>query len=169
MAYTLHFRGIRGSLQSLKYLFLYNVVETCTTSSNVRACKSNGVKMKISELKAGASNVTVTGTVSRKDETREVVTKYGKRLNVANITLKDDTGEIAMSLWGKDIETVDQGDTIEIANGYVSEFRGNPQLSSGKFGKINVVKKGDGSPAKKAAADDEPEDFGVDDSSEGDA
>ncbi len=123
--------------------------------------------MKISELKAGANNVTVQGVVSRKDETREVVTKYGKRLNVANITLKDDSGEIAMSLWGKDIETVNQGDTIEVANGYVNEFRGNPQLSSGKFGKISVVKKGAGGKGKSAAkAEDEPEDFGVEESSD---
>jgi ssDNA-binding replication factor A large subunit len=125
--------------------------------------------MKINELKAGANNVTVTGVVSRKDETREVVTKYGKRLNVANITLKDDTGEIAMSLWGKDIDTVNQGDTIEIANGYVSEFRGTPQLSAGKFGKINVVKKGPGGSKSSKAESEEPEDFGVEDSSDEEA
>ncbi len=110
--------------------------------------------MKISELKAGASNVTVSGTVSQKDEARDVVTKFGKRLKVANIILKDDSGQIPMSLWGKDIDTVDQGDTIEISNGYVNEFRGNPQLSTGKFGKIKVVSKADGSAAKPAAEED---------------
>jgi replication factor A1 len=109
--------------------------------------------MKISELKAGASNVTVQGTVSQKDEPREVVTKYGKRLQVCNIVLKDESGQIPMSLWGKDIDMVGQGDTIEISNGYVNEFRGNPQLSTGKFGKIKVVSKGDGSAAPAA---DEP-------------
>jgi len=97
--------------------------------------------MKISELKAGASNVTVQGTVSQKDEPREVVTKYGKRLSVANITLQDESGSIAMSLWGSDIDTVNLGDVIEITNGYVGEFRGTPQLSTGKFGKIRVVEK----------------------------
>lgn len=101
--------------------------------------------MKISELKAGTNNVSVTAVVATKEEPREVVTKYGKRLNVCNITLKDDSGQIAMSLWGNDISSVDVGDTIEISNGYVNEFRGNPQLSTGKFGKIKVVKKGDGS------------------------
>ena len=109
--------------------------------------------MKISDLKAGTSNVTITATVSQKDEPREVVTKYGKRLNVANITLKDDSGTIAMSLWGNDINSVDVGDTVEISNGYVNEFRGNPQLSTGKFGKIKVLKKGDGSTPTEAADD----------------
>ncbi len=108
--------------------------------------------MKINELKAGASNVTVEATVAEKQEPREVITKFGKRLNVANVTLKDDTGSIAFSLWGKDIETVGKGDKIRVVNGYVSEFRGNPQLSTGKFGKIEVVEKGAG------GSDAEPED-----------
>jgi replication factor A1 len=101
--------------------------------------------MKISDLKAGTSNVTITATVASKDAPREVVTKYGKRLNVANITLKDDSGTIAMSLWGNDISSVNVGDVVEVSNGYVNEFRGNPQLSTGKFGKIKVVTKGSGS------------------------
>ncbi|MGC8669670.1 MAG: OB-fold nucleic acid binding domain-containing protein [Candidatus Micrarchaeia archaeon] len=98
--------------------------------------------MKISELKVGTSNVTIQGKVVNKDEPREVVTKYGKRLSVANITVQDDTGSIAMSLWGNDIDNVNVGDTIEVANGYVNEFRGTPQLSTGKFGKIKVIEKG---------------------------
>jgi replication factor A1 len=114
--------------------------------------------MKISELRAGASGVTVQGTVVQKDETREVVTKFGKRLNVANIVLKDDSGQIPMSLWGNDISTVNQGDVIEISNGYVNEFRGNPQLSTGKFGKIKVISKGDGSAATEPPADEAPSD-----------
>ena len=101
--------------------------------------------MKISELKAGATNVTIQAKVVSKDDPREVVTKCGKRLSVANIKLQDDTGSIQMSLWGNDINTVDIGDTIEIANGYVNEFRGTPQLSTGKYGKIKVVEKGEGS------------------------
>ena len=100
--------------------------------------------MKISELKAGATNVTIQAKVVSKDDPREVVTKYGKRLSVANLKLQDDTGSIQMSLWGNDINTVDIGDTIEIANGYVNEFRGTPQLSTGKYGKIKVVEKGEG-------------------------
>lgn len=101
--------------------------------------------MKISELKAGASNVSVQAKVIKKEDPREVVTKYGKRLSVANIVIEDDTGSIAMSLWGNDISKISIGDKIEITNGYVSEFRGTPQLSTGKFGKIEVIEKGSGS------------------------
>ncbi|MGC8581862.1 MAG: DNA-binding protein [Thermoplasmata archaeon] len=95
--------------------------------------------MKISELKTGANNVEVTGTVTKKDQPRDVVTKFGKRLQVANITLKDDSGEISMSLWGNDIAIVKVGDKVEVSNAYVNEFKGSPQLSTGKFGKIKVV------------------------------
>jgi len=109
--------------------------------------------MNISELKAGASDVELEATVAEKQEPREVITKYGKRLNVASITLKDDTGTIAMSLWGKDIEAVNVGDKVKISKGYVGEFKGTPQLSTGKYGKIEVVGKSEGS------ADDEAADF----------
>jgi ssDNA-binding replication factor A large subunit len=108
--------------------------------------------MNISELKAGASDVEVEATVVEKQEPREVVTKYGKRLNVASITLKDDTGTIAMSLWGKDIDSVSVGDKVKITKGYVGEFKGTPQLSAGKYGKIEVVGKGE-------APEDDPAEF----------
>ncbi len=112
--------------------------------------------MNISDLKAGASDVELEATVVEKQEPREVITKYGKRLNVASITLKDDTGTIAMSLWGKDIDTVAIGDKVKISKGYVGEFKGTPQLSTGKYGKIEVTGKGD---AEAAPADDESADF----------
>jgi ssDNA-binding replication factor A large subunit len=110
--------------------------------------------VKITELKAGASNVSVQAKVIKKDDPREVITKFGKRLSVANITLEDDTGTIAMSLWGNDISKVGLGDTIEVSNAYVSEFRGSPQLSTGKFGKIEVIEKGSG---EAGAGEDEGE------------
>ncbi len=113
--------------------------------------------MKIKELRAGVSNVELRAEVVQKDEPREVVSKYGKRLTVANITIKDETGTIPMSLWGEDIEKVNVGDTIEVKNGYVSEFRGAPQLSTGKFGKISVVEQGKGGGKSSAKYEDEEE------------
>ena len=116
--------------------------------------------MKISDLKVGASNVTIQAKVTQKDAPREVVTKYGKRLNVANAILKDDTGTIAISLWGDSIGMVNVGDKVKITNGYVNEFRGTPQLSTGKYGKIEVLEKGSGessSKSKKPAEDEDEE------------
>ncbi len=116
--------------------------------------------MNISDLKAGASNVEIEAVVMEKSEPREVITKYGKRLNVANATLKDDTGTIPISLWGNDIYNINVGDKVKVTNGYVNEFRGAPQLSTGKYGKIEVIEKGSGAPAKKEAeSEDEEESF----------
>lgn len=97
--------------------------------------------MKISELKAGATNVELEGTITEKNDPREVITKYGKRLNVADAVISDDTGSIKISLWEGNIDLVNVGDKVKITNGYVSEFKGDPQLSTGKYGKIEVVGK----------------------------
>ena len=96
--------------------------------------------MKISELAPGTGNVNVTAEVTAIEEPREVVTKFGKKTRVANATIKDDSGEITLTLWGDDIDTVSIGDTVTIENGWVSEFKGQPQISAGKYGKINVEK-----------------------------
>lgn len=95
--------------------------------------------MKISELKAGTGNVNVEGEIVKLEEPRDVVTKFGKKLRVANATLKDESGEITISLWGDDIDTVKEGSKVKVENGWVSEFKGNPQLSAGKYGKLTVV------------------------------
>jgi replication factor A1 len=92
--------------------------------------------MKISELKAGVGNVVVEGEISSKEEPRDVITKFGKKMRVANAILKDDSGEISLSLWNEDADLYSQGDKIRVENGWVSEYKGNLQLSAGRFGKI---------------------------------
>lgn len=94
--------------------------------------------MKISELKAGQGKVDVEVKVKSKNEPR-VMQKYGKELRVANAVVEDDSGEIALTLWNDDVDKVNVGATIRITNGYVSEFNGQKQLTSGKFGKLEVV------------------------------
>ncbi len=92
--------------------------------------------MKISELKAGTGNVNVAGEITEKEEARDVITKFGKKLRVASAKLKDDSGEVILSLWNEDADKFVLGDKVKIENGWVSEFKGNAQLSAGKFGKI---------------------------------
>ncbi len=94
--------------------------------------------VKISELRPGVSNVTVSGEVIAKEEPREVVTKYGKKLRVADAILRDDSGEIKLSLWEDDIDKLNVGDKISIENGWITEFKGNMQISIGKNGKLTM-------------------------------
>ena len=67
--------------------------------------------MKISELKAGMQDVNIEGTVDSKEETRQVQTKYGPN-SVASAMIKDDSGSIKLTLWGKQIDEIKPGDKI---------------------------------------------------------
>lgn len=93
----------------------------------------------ISELKAGTGNVNVEGEIVELSEAREVVTRFGKRTSVADAKLKDASGDVQLTLWGDDIAKFAVGDKVKIENGWVSEFKGNKQLSSGKYGKITKL------------------------------
>ena len=105
--------------------------------------------MKISELKVGQGKVDVEGTIQNVGDVR-VFNKYGRDLKVANATLVTAEGEsITLSLWNEDITRIKNGDKVKVVNGYVSEFNGTKQLSSGKFGKIEVVGAPDSGKAKK--------------------
>ncbi len=94
--------------------------------------------MKIAELRPATSNATVSGEVVSVEEPREVLTRYGKKTRVANATLRDDSGEIVLSLWGEDIDKVSVGSQVNIENGWVSEYKGNMQISPGKYGKMTI-------------------------------
>lgn len=94
--------------------------------------------MTISELQPGQGNVTIEGEITEVQQAR-TFEKFGKSGRVANATLKDDTGEIKLSLWNEQIDLVKQGSKIRITNGYVSEWKGELQLTTGKFGKLEVI------------------------------
>src|SRR3989338_11420867 len=96
------------------------------------------VQMKIEELSSGTGNVTLEAEVVKIGEAREI-NKYGRVLKVANVTLKDDSGEIDLVLWNENIDKVKEGDKESIENGYVNEWQGKLQLTLGKFGKMTAL------------------------------
>ncbi len=91
--------------------------------------------MNVSELKPGTGNVNLEVEVVSKDNEREI-NKYGRKLKVANFTVKDDSGSIVLVLWNEQIEQCNVGSKIKIENGYVNEWQGTAQLTLGKFGKL---------------------------------
>jgi replication factor A1 len=97
--------------------------------------------MEIKDLKPRQGSIEVVGEVIEKGEVREFE-KFGKKGRVCNAKIKDATGEIALTLWNEQIDQVNVGDTVHIINGYVNEWQGEPQLTSGKFGTIEVGDKG---------------------------
>ena len=44
-----------------------------------------------------------------------------------------------MTLWNDDIGKVKAGDKIHLTNGYVNEWQGEIQLTTGRLGKMEVV------------------------------
>ena len=108
--------------------------------------------MKISELKVG-EKADIEATVTDIDEPRSFV-RFGKSLRVATATLKDDSGEIKMSLWNEDIDKVKVGDKIKLENGFCKEFQDEKQITTGKLGKIEVLGEGEAQPEK---AEEKPE------------
>jgi replication factor A1 len=104
--------------------------------------------MKVEELKIGQGKVDIQLTISQKDDIRSY-NKYGKEMKVANAIGEDDSGKIKVSLWNDDAEKVQVGSKIKITNGYVSEFNGEKQLSSGKYGSLELVDNFEGEEAKK--------------------
>jgi len=108
--------------------------------------------MKVSELNAGQGNVEVEGVVKEFGEPR-TFNKFGRDLTVVNAVLEDDSGTIKLSLWNDDATRFKVGDKVKIVNGYVSEFQGEPQLTSGKFGSVEKL---DGSSEEGASAETKP-------------
>jgi len=96
--------------------------------------------MKISELKPRQSGVNVEATVVEIEEPRSF-SRYGRYVRVTNAIIDDGSGKIKLTLWNRDIDRVKVGDTIRVVNGYVNMFRDEKQLTAGKFGKLEVVKK----------------------------
>lgn len=92
--------------------------------------------MKISDLKGEQSRVDVEGEITDKGEVRSVNLRAGGTSNVADCTIRDDSGTIKLTLWGEQINTVEVGDRVRIENGYTKAFRGEVQLNIGRYGKL---------------------------------
>ncbi len=96
--------------------------------------------MKICELKPGM-NCELVGEVVEASETRTIITKYGKKLKVRDIQIKDDSGSVAVTLWEDETTIPDSGANrqLEIKNGYVREYLGKISVSSGRGGTISLL------------------------------
>ena len=94
--------------------------------------------MLIKDLQPGQGSVNIKLTIKSIEDTK-IINKYGRDLKLRNAIATDGEDEIKLTLWNEDTEKVKIGDIINIINGYVGEFKGEKQLTSGKFGKIEVI------------------------------
>tara|TARA_Y100000310_G_scaffold261622_1_gene271048 strand:- start:28 stop:447 length:420 start_codon:yes stop_codon:yes gene_type:complete len=96
--------------------------------------------MEVKDLQARQGNVELVLDVVEKGDIREFE-KFGKPGRVCNAVAKDGSGQVKLSLWNEQIDEVKVGDKVKISNGYVNEWQGELQLTTGKFGKFEIVGK----------------------------
>lgn len=90
-------------------------------------------------LRENIRGVIIRVRVISKNDPREVKTKDGSTHTVVDSLVGDRTGIIIMSLWDDDAKQIEEGDIIDIKNGYVSRFKGRIRLNIGKYGEFEKV------------------------------
>ncbi|MFH1455737.1 MAG: hypothetical protein ABIF40_02200 [archaeon] len=92
--------------------------------------------MKVNELKDKGQVDEIILKITAKEEPREV---RGGSLKVCNATGEDDTGKVVVALWNDDVDKVTEGVTIKITKGWSQNYNGSMQVSSGRFGNLEIV------------------------------
>ncbi|MFW9965133.1 MAG: single-stranded DNA-binding protein, partial [Candidatus Sifarchaeia archaeon] len=88
-------------------------------------------------LKPGMKSVNITFKVMNTSEERSVESrKTGETYRVVDAQVGDSTGTILMPIWNETIDSIEEGATYTLSNGYTGIFRGNLRLQLGKFGSI---------------------------------
>ncbi len=71
---------------------------------------------------------------------RIITTKSGRKTQLTEVLVADDSGTAILSLWGfREGEGLSAGKVVRITNGWAKEWQGKMQLSLGRSGKIEVV------------------------------
>ncbi len=94
--------------------------------------------MEIKDLQAGQGKIDIVVEIASIEPPR-TFDKFGRSGKVANAKAKDASGEITLTLWNEQCDVVKTGMKVHIINGYVSEYKGEKQLGTGKFGRLEVV------------------------------
>ena len=88
-----------------------------------------GIKT-IADLKDGDTEVFLQAEITSKEDVRSVTTKFGET-KVCTVKVKDASGEIKYTLWGKETEKA-VGAFVQMAVGFINTFRDELQLNKGK-------------------------------------
>ena len=95
--------------------------------------------MNVRDLRDGMRRVDAEGEIVEMAEPRTVNLRTGGEARVADCMLKDESGQIKLSLWDDQIDMVKQGSKVRVTNGYTNSFRGELRLNVGKYGRLEVL------------------------------
>jgi GNAT superfamily N-acetyltransferase len=94
----------------------------------------------IRDLREGMRSVEVEGMVLEKSEARTVRSgRTSETYRLAEAVMGDETGTMKLVLWDDQIRQVNVNDKARIEGGYVTSFRGEPQLSISRYGRIVIM------------------------------
>ncbi len=85
------------------------------------------VKYTLKQLKPGMKNIDIEVTIDFVGEKR----KTGGFNNDLFLPafVKDETGEMKMTFWAEDVKKAKPGKKLKVTKGYVTEYKGTPQLN----------------------------------------
>lgn len=96
---------------------------------------------KLAELNPGMYSVNVAARIIRIGEVRDFKRNDGSSGKVASILLEDDTGTLALNLWGDEVDHLSRmavGDALAVESGYTRAGLGGVGLNLGRVGKITI-------------------------------
>jgi len=97
------------------------------------------VDVKVESLDPESRQVNVTVKVVSKGQARETTSRRdGSTHRVVDALVGDETGSVYLTLWDDNIDKVNEGQTINIKNGYISLFRGSMRLNIGRYGSLEA-------------------------------
>ena len=100
-----------------------------TTCANIENLDSTSVYHK--DIWKG---ITLSGIVEGMGISHHIET--GTKDKVCDALLRDDTGVTNLTLWGEDVDRIQNGFEIKIENGMVNEYKGLKRFSTGLFGHL---------------------------------
>jgi replication factor A1 len=96
--------------------------------------------LKIEDVETNENVSEVTVRVISKAPPRIIRTRGGRKTQLTELLVGDESGTIILTLWGfgegSDLMT---GDVLKITDGWAKEWKGKPQLSLGRSGKMEVI------------------------------
>lgn len=95
------------------------------------------LEVKVDELTPHSKKVFIRLKVVDVEPPQTVDNREGGSRSVTEAVVGDGTGIIRMTLWDDEARTVNEGETVEIHNGYVGLLRGHMRLYIGRYGKLH--------------------------------
>ncbi|MFW9926588.1 MAG: single-stranded DNA-binding protein [Candidatus Thorarchaeota archaeon] len=98
------------------------------------------IEAKIAELEPGMKHVNITFKIMNTREEKSVKSrKDGETRRVQHAIVGDSTGTVQMPFWNETIDSIEEGATYTLTNGYARLSKGRLRLHVGKFGSIAAV------------------------------